>query len=240
NVGVEERIKQIIVNLERMKWMPELPVFFIQVNIPSYQLRVIDANKTVLSMKVIVGKTAHKTIIFSDTLKYIVFNPYWNIPSSIIKNEILPAMKKNASYLRRHSMEIIGSSGGYPIIRQRPGDNNALGRIKFLFPNRYNIYLHDTPSKELFGNNKRSFSHGCIRLRRPFALARLLLTTSNGLTPQAFDPLQDSNKEQWITLTKPCPVFITYFTSWADENGIIHFISDIYGHDKKLASHLFK
>jgi L,D-transpeptidase YcbB len=170
NIPVEERIKQMMVNLEPMKWMPKRPENFIFINIPEYRFRLIEDNRMVLTMDIVVGKAANRTVIFSDELKHIVFSPYWNVPRSIVRNEILPAMKRNPTYLRRNNMEITGYSADLPIVRQKPGKSNALGQVKFLFPNSYNIYFHDTPAKSLFSREKRAFSHGCIRLEQPFAL----------------------------------------------------------------------
>ena len=240
NITVEERIKQILINLERMKWMPEMPSNFLLANIPEYRLHVIEKGKEVLAMNIVVGKAANRTIIFSDQLKYVVFSPYWNIPRSIVKNEIYPAMKRNSSYLQRNNMEVTSFSNGLPIVRQKPGNSNALGHVKFIFPNSYNIYFHDTPSRELFNRAQRAFSHGCIRLQQPLDLAVYLLRQQPEWTNGNIKAAMNSTKEKWVTLNKIIPVFITYFTSWVDNNGLLHFTDDIYGHDKQLAAHLFE
>jgi murein L,D-transpeptidase YcbB/YkuD len=239
NMPIEERIRQMLLNLERMKWLPPQPEHFILVNIPDYLFRVFDKGKVVLSMNVVVGKEANKTEIFSDQLKYIVFSPYWNVPTSIVRNEIAPAIRRNRSYLTRNNMEITGYSGGLPIVRQKPGKNNSLGQVKFLFPNSYNIYFHDTPSKSLFSRDKRAFSHGCIRLSDPAGLAKYLLAGDSTWTDDAIETAMNLGKEKWVTLPKPVPVFITYFTSWVSGNGLVKFREDIYGHDKALAEKLF-
>jgi len=240
NITVTERIKQMLINLERMKWMPELSSNYLFANIPEYRLHVMENGEEVLAMNIVVGKAANRTVIFSDQLKYVVFSPYWNIPRSIVRNEIYPAMQRSSSYLRRNNMEITGYSNGLPIVRQKPGNSNALGYVKFIFPNSYNIYFHDTPSRGLFNRQQRAFSHGCIRLQQPFDLAIYLLRNQPEWTNEKIKAAMNSSKEKWVTLGKTVPVFITYFTTWVDEDGLLHFADDIYGHDKKLAAHLFE
>ena len=240
NIPVAERIKQMLINLERMKWMPELSSNYLFANIPEYRLHVMENGKEVLAMNIVVGKAANRTVIFSDQLKYVVFSPYWNIPRSIVRNEIYPAMQRSSSYLRRNNMEVTGYSNGLPIVRQKPGNSNALGHVKFIFPNSYNIYFHDTPSRSLFSKQQRAFSHGCIRLQEPFDLAVYLLLNQPEWTNEKIKAAMNSSKEKWVALGKTVPVFITYFTSWVDEHGVLHFSDDIYGHDKKLAAHLFE
>lgn len=241
NIPVEERLKQMLINLERMKWMPGHPLNFITVNIPEYRLRIYENGDEVLEMNVVVGKAANRTIIFSDELEFIVFSPYWNIPHSIVRREIYPAMSRSSSYLHRHNMEITGYyNDSLPIVRQKPGRGNALGQVKFIFPNRYNIYFHDTPAKALFGRHKRAFSHGCIRLQKPFELAKYLLRDNPDWPENAIRKSMNSGTEKWVRLSQPLPVFITYFTSWADSNGMVYFREDIYGHDKKMEEHLFE
>jgi len=241
NVSVEDRLKQMLINLERMKWMPRQPLNFISVNIPEFLFRVYDSSNERLTMKVVVGKVANRTVIFSDELEFIVFSPYWNVPRSIVQNEIYPAMKRSSSYLRQTNMEVTGYyNDGLPIVRQKPGRGNALGQVKFIFPNSYNIYFHDTPSKSLFDRNKRAFSHGCIRLENPTELARYLLRNNPFWPETAIRNAMNSNKERWVTLNEPLPVFITYFTCWADDKGTVYFRDDVYGHDKKLGKHLFE
>ncbi|WP_165957981.1 murein L,D-transpeptidase [Segetibacter sp. 3557_3] len=239
NVPVEQRIRQMLVNLERMKWMPELPENYLLANIPEFRLHIIENRKWVSGMDIVVGKSANRTVIFSDKLKYVVFSPYWNIPQSIVRNEILPAIKRNGGYLARNNMEITGYSGNLPVVRQKPGKGNALGKVKFIFPNKYNIYFHDTPSKSLFNKQQRAFSHGCIRLHKPFDLAAYLLRDQSEWTQEKIRSAMNQTTEKWVELDKPVPVFITYFTSWVDHEGIIHFVDDIYNHDKDLAGHLF-
>ncbi|WP_316747667.1 murein L,D-transpeptidase [Pedobacter gandavensis] len=240
NVPIQTRIEQLLINLERMRWMPTMPDGkMILVNIPEYQLHVFEDHKQVLNMGIVVGKAANKTVIFSNKLRNIVFSPYWNIPASIVRAEILPAMKRNSNYLRSKNMEQTGTSNGLPMVRQKPGDNNSLGRVKFLFPNSYDIYFHDTPAKSLFAEEKRAFSHGCIRLAQPVKLADYLLADQPQWTPEKIAKAMKSTKEIWVALKKPVPVFITYFTAWVDQDGRLNFRDDIYGHDQKMAEQLF-
>ncbi len=163
-------------------------------------------------MDIVVGTSANRTVIFNDTLKYVVFSPYWNIPRSIVRNEILPGIRKSANYLARKNMEQTGFSNGLPVIRQKPGGSNALGRVKFIFPNSYSIYFHDTPSKSLFENKKRAFSHGCIRLAEPTKMAEYLLQNQPEWTAGKINEAMNSSKEKWVSLKEPVPVMITYFT----------------------------
>lgn len=241
NVPVEKRIEQLLINLERMRWTPLTPESkVILVNIPEYKLHVFEGRKEVLSMGIVVGKEANKTVIFSNKLKNIVFSPYWNIPPSIVRAEILPALSKNPNYLTQKNMEKYGMSDGLPMIRQKPGNSNSLGRVKFLFPNSYHIYLHDTPAKSLFAEDKRAFSHGCIRLEKPKKLAEYLLEDRTDWTSEKITQAMLSPKEIWVTVKKPVPVFITYFTSWVDKDGMVNFRDDIYGHDQRMSKQLFK
>jgi len=241
NVPVESRIQQMLINLERMRWTP---IFtenrLILVNIPEYKLHVFEAKTEVLNMGIVVGKAANKTVIFSNELKNIVFSPYWNIPPSIVKAEILPAMRRNKGYLAQKNMEQYGYNDGLPLVRQKPGNSNSLGRVKFLFPNSYNIYLHDTPAKSLFAEEKRAFSHGCIRLAQPKKLAEYLLADRPEWTTDKIEKAMNRKKETWVTMKKTVPVFITYFTSWVDKDGLLNFREDLYGHDQKMAKQLFK
>ncbi|MGY0041609.1 L,D-transpeptidase family protein [Pedobacter sp. NJ-S-72] len=240
NAPVESRIQQMLINLERIRWSPLMPEGkLILVNIPEYKLHVFEAKKEVLNMGIVVGKAANKTVIFSNNLKNIVFSPYWNIPPSIVRAEIQPAMRKNRNFLAQKNMEQYGFSDGLPLIRQKPGNTNSLGRVKFLFPNSYNIYLHDTPAKALFAESKRAFSHGCIRLAKPKSLAEYLLADRPEWTTEKMDKAMNSKKEVWVTMKVPVPVIIAYFTSWVDKNGLINFREDIYGHDQKMAEQLF-
>ena len=239
DVPVERRVETMDINLKRTQWLPEESPDFLVANIPEFSLHVFENNKPAFSMPVVVGKAAHKTVIFSDTLKNIVFSPYWNVPPSIVRNEMLPAMKNDRSYLARHNLEITGYNNGLPVIRQRPGNNNSLGRVKFLFPNRYNIYFHDTPAKSLFEKETRAFSHGCVRLGDPIRLAAWLLRSDKNWTREKMLAAMDQSKEKWVRLDHPVPVFIVYFTAWVTSDGLLNFRDDIYGHDKRMAQHLY-
>ena len=241
NVSVKDRIRQLLINLERMRWVPKQPEGnFIIVNIPEFKLHVFDGEKKLFSINIVVGKAAHSTVIFTDELKYVVFSPYWNVPPSIVRHEILPAIRRSRNYLTKMNMEQTGYSEGLPVIRQKPGGANALGRVKFIFPNSYNIYFHDTPSKSLFNEENRAFSHGCIRLAEPEKLATYLLRNQTEWTTQKMNVAMSASIEKWVTLKEPVPVFITYFTAWVDSEGLLNFRNDIYGHDEKLAKHLFE
>lgn len=240
NVPIKARIEQILINMERMRWMPNIPEGNgILVNIPQYELHVIEDGQLAFQMDIVVGKTGSETVIFADELKYVVFSPYWNVPSSIVRSEIYPAMKKNPNYLAEKNMEQIGLSNGLPIIRQKPGNSNSLGRVKFMFPNSYNIYLHDTPSKSLFGAERRAFSHGCIRVSQPAKLAEYLLRNDKDWTSEKIAQAMRSNTEKWVALENPLPVFISYFTAWVDKDGLLNFREDIYGHDQRMRERLF-
>ncbi|MEO8590840.1 MAG: L,D-transpeptidase family protein, partial [Flavobacteriales bacterium] len=172
NITPQARLRTLLVNMERLRWVPErISPDLILVNIPEFRMHVFEGGTEAWSMDVVVGNSATRTVIFSDTLKWVVFSPTWSVPASIVRNEILPGMKKNPNYLASKNMEIIGGSAAFPMIRQKPGASNALGRVKFLFPNNYSIYFHDTPSKGGFAREKRDFSHGCIRLSEPAKLA---------------------------------------------------------------------
>jgi murein L,D-transpeptidase YcbB/YkuD len=240
NVPVEAKVKQILINLGRMRWMPSLPNGdMILVNIPEFVLHVRNGKQKVFDMNVVVGKEGHTTMMFTDDLNQVVFSPYWNVPPSIVKNEILPKMQSNPGYLASQNMEVVKQEGGLPVIRQLPGEKNSLGKVKFLFPNSFNIYFHDTPSKSLFNRDKRAYSHGCIRLSDPAKMANYLLESQPEWTPSAIDAAMNSGTEKFVKLKKPVPVFITYYTAWVDETGKLNFRDDIYSHDKSLATKMF-
>ncbi len=240
NVPVSKRIRQLLVNLERVRWMPaEKDSNFVIVNIPEYKLHVYDSGHQVFDMNVIVGTDANSTVIFKGGMKYVVFSPYWNVPESIVQKEVMPGMAKNHNYISKNNMEITGYSGKMPIVRQKPGVANSLGLVKFLFPNNYNIYFHDTPNKELFSLSTRSFSHGCIRIGEPKKFAEYLLRNDKTWNSQTIDDAMHLAKEKWVTLDKTVPVLIVYFTAWVDQDGQLNFRKDIYGHDEKMGEKLF-
>jgi murein L,D-transpeptidase YcbB/YkuD len=235
NRPVSERIRQMLINMERIRWVPVQPTTdYLLVNIPEFRLHVYEKGNYQWSMNIVVGSTAHNTVIFTGTLKYIVFSPYWNVPPSILKKEILPAIKRNKNYLAAHNMEWYGNG-----VRQKPGPNNSLGLVKFLFPNAYNIYLHDTPAKSLFGEDRRAFSHGCIRLSEPPRLARFLLRNDSNWDSLKIVKAMNARKEQYVTVKETVPVYIGYFTAWVDREGKLNFRDDIYGHDQKMAARMF-
>jgi len=227
-------------NMERMRWVATEPKGnMIVVNIPEFVMHVYDGKQKAFDMVVVVGKEGHNTMMFNGDLNQVVFCPYWNVPSSIVKNEILPDINKNSNYLASQNMEITGNEGGLPVIRQKPGGKNALGKVKFLFPNSFNIYFHDTPSKSLFEKDKRAYSHGCIRLKEPVKLAEYVLRNQPEWTSEKIEEAMSKNEQRFVKVKDPIPVVITYYTAWVDENGQMNFRDDIYGHDGKLAGKMF-
>jgi len=240
NVPVLERIKQILLNMGRMQWMINEPKGqMIVVNIPEFILHVKDGPKKVFDMNVVVGKEGHNTMMFTGNLNQVVFSPYWNVPPSIVRKEIMPAMERNPNYLASQNMEITGNEGGLPDIRQLPGAKNSLGRVKFLFPNSFNIYFHDTPAKALFEKDKRAYSHGCIRLSDPVKMANYLLKDDPQWPADKIDDAMNSGSEKYVKLKNAVPVLITYYTAWVDDIGALHFAEDIYGHDKAVIEKMF-
>jgi len=241
NVPFKQRIKQLIINMERSRWVPvSLNSYYLVVNIPEFKLHVNSGDKLLWSCNIVVGKPVHKTAIFSGELKYIVFSPYWNVPKSIVINEVLKDMRRDGNYLEKHDMEITGYRDGIPEIRQKPGPNNSLGLVKFLFPNSYNMYLHDTPAKSLFNETSRAFSHGCMRIQEPFKLAQFLLRNDSSWTDEKINAAMDAGRERSITLNERVPVFIVYFTAFVDRDGKINFRKDIYNRDDRLAEMMLK
>lgn len=240
NVPVMHRIQQLLINMDRMRWLPSQPEGnLVVVNIPEFMLHVMEGKQKVFDMNVVVGKDGHDTRIFTGNLNQVVFSPYWNVPPSIVKKEIMPAMEKNPGYLQKENMEITGEEDGLPVVRQLPGGQNALGKVKFLFPNSFNIYFHDTPSKSLFASDKRAFSHGCIRLSDPKKMAEYLLRNDPQWPPSKIEAAMNSGEEKFVKLKKPVPVIIAYYTAWVDENGLLNFREDIYGHDASLYQKMF-
>lgn len=235
NVPAIQRLKEILVNMDRMRWLPQKPVGnLIIVNLPEFMLHVYDGNKKVFDMVVVVGKVGNNTMMFNGDLNQIYFSPYWNVPQSIIKNEIMPAMSRNPNYLAGKNMEQIG--GG---IRQKPGPGNALGKVKFIFPNSFNMYFHDTPSKSLFGRDKRAFSHGCIRLSEPQKMAEWLLRNDPDWTTEKIVSAMNQTTEKGVRLKEAVPVFIIYYTAWVDDAGQLNFRDDVYQHDSELMEKMF-
>ena len=258
NRPLEHYMHQLMLNMERLRWVPvEVNTDYILVNIPEFKMHAYENGKLAWDCNVVVGTPGASTVIFSREMKYIVFSPYWNVPPGILGKEVLPGIKRSGNaYLNRLNMEIVGSSGkvispgsinfskysgrNFPyIVRQKPGGANSLGKVKFLFPNEYNIYLHDTPSKGLFNETKRSFSHGCIRVSEPKRLAQWLLRKDSSWTESKIDAAMNAGKEKYVTMKEKVPVYIGYFTAWVNYKGQLNFRDDVYGHDAKLAKLLF-
>ncbi len=239
NVPVSKRLRTLMVNMERSRWVPmnySGSQNYILVNIPEYKLHVVENGREIWSSNVVVGEEENKTVIFRGVLEHVVFSPHWNIPESIVLEEILPEIEKDPSYLEKQDLEITGERNGVPVIRQKPGKENSLGLVKFMFPNTHNIYLHDSPAKELFNRTDRAFSHGCVRVSEPVKLASYVLRDQPEWTDQRIDEAMHSGEEKWIKLKTRIPVFITYFTAWVDPAGTLHFRKDIYDNDERLAS----
>ena len=256
NKTVDSRIKQMLINLERLRWVPiEIESDYLLINIPEYKLHVFKNKKIFWQTNVVVGLEAKQTAIFKGNISRIMLNPYWNIPNSIINTEILPALKRNSNYLSKNNMEVVSNDGkilnasninwnkyskNVPfVIRQKPGKDNALGEMKFLFPNNFNIYLHDTPSKELFDRNKRDFSHGCIRVENPKKLLMYLLESDKTWTQEKVEEVLKTDIETGISIKPNMPVYIVYFTAWVDYKGNLNFRNDIYNLDEQLAKEIF-
>lgn len=230
NVPATKRRQQLQVNQERSKWMRHLvdDGHFIVVNIPAFQLYGRFGDSLNLNCRVVVGKETDKTAIFRGIMRQVVFNPYWYIPNSIYEKEIKPKVLNDPSFLEKNEMEWFNGQ-----LRQEPGDRNPLGKVKFLFPNGYNIYLHDTPSKQLFGSLKRTFSHGCIRVSSPEKLAALLLHGQDNWDLISVREAMRGEKERFVSLEKTVPVYIVYLTSFVDGGGELHFRKDVYRKDTK-------
>ncbi len=241
NVPALKRVEQILINMGRMRWMlNNSDGNLITVNLPEFVLHVYEGKTKKFDMNVVVGKEGHNTTIFTGNLNQVVFSPYWNVPYDIVEKEILPSIEKNPDYLAENEMEKVGEPvDGIPTVRQLPGPKNSLGKVKFLFPNSFDIYFHDTPAKGLFSKDKRAYSHGCIRLSDPAKMANYLLRNQPEWTPEKIDEAMNSGQEQFVKLKAPVPVLITYNTAWVDENGVLNFRDDIYGHDAALSKKMF-
>ncbi len=235
NVPVQDRIRQIELNLERWRWMPSsLGDSYVWVNVPEFRMELIEGGHKTVDMAVVVGKQQSQTPVFSDVMEYIELNPEWNIPSSITNEEILPKLASDPGYLASHNMEYVGS-GENARLRQRPGPDNPLGQVKFMFPNEHDVYLHDTPADHLFSRAERDFSHGCIRLERPVQFAEHLFKDDPKWNGSRIRQTIVSGEQKSIKLPKKLPVHILYFTAWVEDNGTIQFRKDVYGHDGQLA-----
>ena len=250
NVPVQERIRQIELNMERWRWLPrDLGARHIVVNIPEMRLDVWENGKVPLTMRVVVGKKDTQTPIFNEEMTHLVFSPYWNVPDSIAQGETLPAMMRDSQFLTRNNMEIVDASG-QPVdaasadfsdpsryrFRQRPGGQNSLGLVKFMFPNQFNVYLHDTPADSLFTRASRSFSHGCVRLEDPVAMAQYVLRDQPEWTKEKIAEAMHSGEEKHVKLKEAIPVYLGYWTASVGNDGIVQFRKDVYGIDGQLTA----
>lgn len=242
-----------IVNMERWRWEPrDLGARYIYVNIPEFMVRVLDNGRLVHEERVVAGTPKNRTPVFSDEMEYVVFNPYWNVPESILLKEILPAARRNPDFFSRNNLEVVwlGTRTVDPYqvdwqevnpqkvsLRQPPGPSNALGQIKFLFPNRHAVYMHDTPTKNLFNNPVRAYSHGCMRVRNPVKFAEVLLG-EQGWSPTKVRNALDTTEDFQVTLDRKVPVHVMYFTMWMDKQGGVRDLGDIYEYDAPLKAAL--
>ena len=264
NTPLSFRLRQLRLTLERWRWLPhEFTGSPIIVNIPEFRLRAYDIGAegdATLEMKVIVGKAyGHQTPVFTDTMEYVVFRPYWSVTSSIQKTEIVPALEKNREYIAKKGFEVITHTGelvtsgtidddvlsrlraGRLEVRQKPGPSNSLGLVKLIFPNSYDVYLHSTPEQYLFAQSRRDFSHGCVRVEKPDELTAWVLRNNPGWDlKRVRESMQTGKDNQRINLAKPVPVFIVYGTAMVDDHGEVHFLDDIYGFDSDLEKVLAK
>lgn len=261
NVPVEDRIRQIELNLERWRWLPqELGDRRILVNIAAFELEVFEGSRLVLAMPVIVGRRYRRTPVFSATLSYLVFSPYWHVPHALAIQDQLPMQQQDPTYFQRVGMRVFDGWGTdareidpatvdwtqitasrFPYrLRQDPGPVNALGGVKFMLPNKHSVYLHDTPARDLFARSQRDFSSGCIRLENAAALAEYLLRDMPPWDSAGIRRAMQAGVERTVSLDTRVPVHILYWTAWANEDGTIHFRRDLYGRDDRLATALFQ
>jgi L,D-transpeptidase YcbB len=253
-------VRQIIVNMERWRWMPDdLGARYLLVNLAGFELKVIEGGRTVLAMPVVVGQPYRSTPVFSDVMTYVVTNPYWHVPQTIAVEDILPKARRDPYHLIEQGIRVFRGRGGdavefdpravdwwglggqrFPFrLRQEPGPQNPLGRLKFMFPNEYEVYLHDTPSRGLFSRAVRANSSGCIRLADPIALAEYLLRDHPRLGQGGVRAVIESGRTLDFRLPEPVPIHLTYSTAWVDERGAVQFRDDIYGRDARLREALF-
>ena len=255
NVTAGQRVRQLEVNLERARWiLDDIVDDFVLVNIAGFRAYVWKNREIVWETSVQVGRTYRQSPVFKDTIKYLVFNPTWTVPYSIASKDKLPQIQSDPEFFTTHDFDVKDRSGAlvdpgtidwsqitrrnlrYTLV-QRPGPNNALGRVKFMFPNEYAIYLHDTPSKYLFTRAERTFSSGCIRVQNPFDLAEVLLG-SDGWTQDKFQDVLDSGKTRTVFLSTPMPVLLLYWTAEVDDDNIVYFYNDVYSRDQRIADAL--
>ena len=260
NKPIADRIHQLELNLDRSRTLPDFSnERHLVINIPDYRLYLIENDQTIYQSRVVVGKKKHKTPLLSSELTELVLNPYWHIPKSIASNEIIPRLIHDPGYLKKNNMKVLSKVDNQTQlinpeaidwtsidladnalrIRQEPGKSNSLGRIKFIFPNAYNVYLHDTPSRNLFAQNQRAYSHGCIRVEDPFGLAEVLLANDNTWSMDDLNHYLSRNRTKTVKLTKTIPIHITYMTAWVDDQGIVNFRPDIYKRDSQFATSLY-
>lgn len=262
NIPLETRIKQLIINMERWRWLPEnLGDRYIYVNIANYKLKVYEKQQKIMEMKTIVGKKQRSTPVFSDKIKYLVLNPYWYVPHTIAVEDKLPLIKKDIDYLKDNNYSLFKYTGNNSLekidptkidwtkitknnfnylLRQEPGEQNALGRVKFMFPNQFSIYLHDTPGRYLFSEQERNFSSGCIRIEQPISLAEYLLSDQEKWNRKNIEAEIKRDKEKIIYLKNPIRIYLQYNTVWVDQESKLNFREDIYNRDQKIIDHYFK
>jgi murein L,D-transpeptidase YcbB/YkuD len=255
NVPAAARVRRIEINMERWRWLPrELEERYILVNLANFALDVVEYGRSALTMRVVIGKPERRTPFFSADMTYLVLNPHWYVPPTIAIQDKLPLIRRDSNYLARQHFKLFrsGDNGvtrvdplsvdwsavsarNFPYrLRQNPGSRNALGRVKFMFPNPYHVYLHDTPSRELFAKTERAFSSGCIRLEKPIELAEYLLRDDPNWSRQRILTTIERGAEQVVPLPTTIPVHLLYWTAWVDEQGLVNFRQDIYERDKVL------
>ncbi len=236
--GEPKRLEdEIVANMERWRWLPrDLGQRYVAVNIPDYSLDVFDGDRPIHHARVVVGKPDHQTPVFSETMKFIIVNPYWNVPLSIVNKEMMPKLAADPNYFENHGYEVV-EKGGETYVRQPPGDSNALGRIKFMFPNRFSVYLHDTNAKGYFGKEARALSHGCVRVDQPFKLAEAVLGRDRGWSEARVEGMVGGD-ERTVNLPRPVQVHINYFTAFVDEGGQLRLRDDVYGYSAKVRAAL--
>ena len=260
NIQITDRIEQIVLNLERRRWMADdRGSSYIFINLSDFQLKVVRDGRTVFTSAIIVGTEYNQTPVFSDELEYLEFNPFWNVPPRIARNELLPKIKEDPGYLIANNFELLsGWSGEASVVdpsaidwaamsagdftyklRQRPGEGNALGRVKFMFPNQFDVYLHDTPARGLFAREVRAFSHGCMRVGDPLGLVEVVLAGEPGWDRARIDTIVASGERTIVPLAQHLPVHIAYITAFVNKDGSVHFRRDVYGRDLSLAQALF-
>lgn len=255
NVPTAVRVRQIELNLERWRWLPQdLGRRHVLVNIPDFRLDLVEDGRSILTMAAIVGRPYRRTPVFSDQIRYLVLNPFWEVPPMLAVQDKLPLIRKDPDYISREGFRVFRGWGegreeidpnaidwtsvpgrGFPYrLRQDPGPQNALGQIKFMFPNRFNVYLHDTPARELFAKTSRDFSSGCIRIEKPLDLALALLSHNPAWTRESLTVALRDSRDRTVLLPRPVPVHLLYWTTWAEEDGTVQFRSDIYDRDRRL------